>query len=123
MNPVFFLKEAFDNTHNTKNMFKATISFLLMFSAASAFAPSIARAAPKTPQTHKQPLRMIGSILDLLGGAGKGELIAPEKALPGRETKMANIDGYRHYVLGNKLRVGFKRKQELQFCRRGCGRG
>ncbi|CAJ1957562.1 unnamed protein product [Cylindrotheca closterium] len=90
-------------------MFKTTISFLFMFSAASAFAPSIVvRAAPKTTaartrHNQQQPLRMIGSILDLLGGAGKGELIAPEKALPGRETKMANIDGYRHYVLGNKL--------------------
>lgn len=86
-------------------MFKATVSFLLMLSAAShvfAFAPSAVRAAPKTP-THKQPLRMIGSILDLLGGMDKSQLIDPEKALPGRETKMPNIDGYRHYVLGNKL--------------------
>lgn len=46
---------------------------------------------------------MIGSILDLLGGPDKSQLIEPEKALPGRETKMPNIDGYRHYVLGNKL--------------------
>eukprot|EP00559_Dactyliosolen_fragilissimus_P005331 CAMPEP_0184863086 /NCGR_PEP_ID=MMETSP0580-20130426/9070_1 /TAXON_ID=1118495 /ORGANISM="Dactyliosolen fragilissimus" /LENGTH=344 /DNA_ID=CAMNT_0027361183 /DNA_START=34 /DNA_END=1068 /DNA_ORIENTATION=- len=50
-----------------------------------------------------QPLRMIGSILDLLGGGGKGELIDPEKALPGRQQKMPNISGLKHYVLGNDL--------------------
>jgi len=46
--------------------------------------------------------RMIGSILDMLGGGGS-ELISPEKALKGRSQKMANIDNLRHYVLGNKL--------------------
>lgn len=50
---------------------------------------------------------MIGSILDLLGGADKSQLIPPEKALPGRQTKMPNIEGYRHYVLGNKLTGGY----------------
>jgi peptide-methionine (S)-S-oxide reductase len=30
-------------------------------------------------------------------------LISPEKALPGRDQKMANIDGLRHFVLGNKI--------------------
>jgi hypothetical protein len=51
---------------------------------------------------------MISSILDLLGGGGggsfdKSQLIAPEKALKGRAQKMPNIDGLKHYVLGNKI--------------------
>lgn len=45
---------------------------------------------------------MIANILGLMGGGDK-PLITPEKALPGRSTTMANIDGLRHYVLGNKL--------------------
>ncbi len=39
----------------------------------------------------------------MLGGADKSKLIDPEKALPGRTTKMSNIEGLRHYVLGNKI--------------------
>jgi peptide-methionine (S)-S-oxide reductase len=46
---------------------------------------------------------MIGNILGLFGGPDKSELISPDKALPGRSTKMPNINGLRHYVLGNKL--------------------
>jgi len=49
-----------------------------------------------------QPMRMISSILDLLGG-GDIELVTPEKALKGRQQKMPNIEGSRHYVLGNKM--------------------
>jgi hypothetical protein len=80
-------------------MSKTLISFLFMLSASHvfAFAP-VVRAAPR-----KQPLRMISNILGLLGGPDKSQLIDPEKALPGRSAKMANIDGLRHYVLGNKL--------------------
>jgi len=48
-------------------------------------------------------MRMISTLMDLLGGGGNSQLIAPEKALPGRPTPMPNIDGLRHYVLGNKL--------------------
>merc|ERR1712137_1086429 len=53
---------------------------------------------------------MIANILDLLGGA-EPSMVTPEKALPGRDQKMPNIDGLRHYVLGNKLEEvpeGFK---------------
>ena len=46
---------------------------------------------------------MIGSILDLLGGGGGAEMISKEKALPGRSNPVPNIEGYRHYVLGNPL--------------------
>eukprot|EP00545_Synedropsis_sp_CCMP1620_P003212 CAMPEP_0119003116 /NCGR_PEP_ID=MMETSP1176-20130426/363_1 /TAXON_ID=265551 /ORGANISM="Synedropsis recta cf, Strain CCMP1620" /LENGTH=283 /DNA_ID=CAMNT_0006954683 /DNA_START=174 /DNA_END=1025 /DNA_ORIENTATION=- len=63
------------------------------------------------PAFRMQPLRMIGGLFDMLSGGGGGELIAPEKALKGRSQKMANIDGLRHYVLGNKLEEvpeGFK---------------
>ena len=67
--------------------------------AARAFTPSSARPKSVSSTQH----RMIGSILDLLSGGNKGELIAPENALPGRTQKMPNIEGLRHYVLGNKL--------------------
>jgi len=46
---------------------------------------------------------MIANILGLMGGGGDPPLITPDKALPGRSTTMANIEGLRHYVLGNKL--------------------
>jgi hypothetical protein len=42
-------------------------------------------------------------IIGLMGGMDKSTLISPEKALPGRDVKMPNIDGLRHYVLGNRL--------------------
>lgn len=46
---------------------------------------------------------MIGSILDLLAGGGDYELVKPEDALPGREQKMPNIEGSKHYVLGTDM--------------------
>jgi len=46
---------------------------------------------------------MIANILGLMGGGGDPPLITPDKALPGRSTTMPNIEGLRHYVLGNKL--------------------
>lgn len=58
---------------------------------------------PASVGVTKQPLRMIGSILDLLGGGGSGGMVDPKNALPGRSQKMPNIDGLRHYVLGNDL--------------------
>lgn len=86
----------------------------ILATSARAFAPRIpttARSATAASARghNTQQLRMIGSILDLLGGGGgggggsKAGLIAPEKALPGRSQKMANIDGLRHAVLGNLL--------------------
>lgn len=53
-----------------------------------------------TPTTTQRT--MIASILDLLGG-DKSQLISPSDALPGRSQKMPNIDGLKHYVLGNDL--------------------
>jgi hypothetical protein len=72
--------------------------------SAQAFLP-VTRAGAALPRVNvEQPLKMIGSIFDLLaGGPDKKQLIAPEKALPGRDRKMPNIDNLRHYVLGNKL--------------------
>jgi len=46
---------------------------------------------------------MISSILDLLGGGEKSDMISPEAALKGRPTKMAGITGLKHYVLGNNI--------------------
>jgi len=40
---------------------------------------------------------------DMLSGGGGGGLISPEKALPGRSQKMANIDGYKHYMTGKDM--------------------
>ena len=47
-------------------------------------------------------MRMISSILGLLGG-GESGMISPDKALKGRPEKMAGITGLKHYVLGNDL--------------------
>jgi peptide-methionine (S)-S-oxide reductase len=75
--------------------------FGVVCSKAFTAAPVVARAATTA---NKQPgLRMISNILGLLGGPNKSELIAPEKALKGRSQKMPNIDGLRHYVLGNVI--------------------
>jgi len=41
-------------------------------------------------------------IFDMLMG-GDAQLIAPEKALPGRSRKMPNIDGYKHYITGKDV--------------------
>jgi peptide-methionine (S)-S-oxide reductase len=41
-------------------------------------------------------------LFDMLRG-GEPALIDPSKALPGRSTKMPNIDGYKHYITGNPL--------------------
>ena len=74
--------------------------FLLAAATSSCRAFVRPTLANKTPSTK---VHMIGNILGLMGGMDKSTLISPEKALPGREQKMANIDGLRHYVLGNKL--------------------
>lgn len=66
--------------------------------------PSASVALPNSTTTTTQH-RMIGSILDMLGG-GKGDapLISPDKALPGRsQSVLPGQDTVRHYVLGNKL--------------------
>jgi hypothetical protein len=59
---------------------------------AYALRPAVARSKPLTK-------RHLGTLMDLLGGGG-GELIAPEKALPGRKEAMPNIEGSKHFVLG-----------------------
>jgi peptide-methionine (S)-S-oxide reductase len=84
-------------------MTKIVFSFLLLMLGATckAFTP-ILRAAKAAPQ-GRQSLQMISNLFGMMGGPDKSQLIAPEKALKGRSAKMANIDGLRHYVLGNKL--------------------
>lgn len=39
----------------------------------------------------------------MLSGGGGGGLISPDKALPGRSQKMANIDGSKHYITGKDI--------------------
>ena len=56
----------------------------------------------QTTATTTTQRKMISSILDLLGG-DKSEMVSPSDALPGRPQKMPNIDGLRHYVLGNDI--------------------
>mmetsp|Transcript_32752 Transcript_32752/g.49362 ORF Transcript_32752/g.49362 Transcript_32752/m.49362 type:complete len:313 (-) Transcript_32752:54-992(-) len=99
----------------TRKRFIIALYTLMLSSATHAFAVLPSRSSV----IKKQPLRMIGSILDLLGGPDKSELISPDKALPGRSTKMANIDGLRHYVLGNKLTEVPKGYEEAVFAN-GC---
>jgi peptide-methionine (S)-S-oxide reductase len=72
---------------------------ITMLGIARAFVPAVHAAKPAASSSA----RMIGNILGLMGGGEKSELIAPEKALPGRPQKMANIDNLRHHVLGNKI--------------------
>ena len=90
-----------------------TLSLGLIFTKTTAFtAPAtllstrtaVVSANTPTINNPRQPMakRMIGSILDILGGGGGG-LISPDKALPGRSTPMANIKGLKHYVLGHTL--------------------
>ena len=61
---------------------------------AYALRPAAARSKPLL-----RSKRHLGTLMDLLGGGG-GELIAPEKALPGRKEAMPNIEGSKHFVLG-----------------------
>ena len=60
----------------------------------------VSRAFVVTPPTAaRSPTArtMVSSILDLLGGAGKNQLITPEKALPGRDTPILP-KGTKHYI-------------------------
>ena len=59
--------------------------------------------APASRLSPRSPARSLGNLFDLLGGGGDAGLVAPSEALPGRGTKMAGIEGYRHYVLGTDL--------------------
>ena len=60
-------------------------------------------AAAAAIATSKTQHRMIGSILDLLGG-GDAELVSPENALPGRsQSVLPGKETLRHFVLGNKI--------------------
>ena len=55
---------------------------------------------PRSAAGRAESPRMIGSLFDILGGAGP-QLIEPENALPGRKEKMQIND--RHRVLGTKM--------------------
>jgi hypothetical protein len=77
----------------------------LLVSTTRAFSPTLAAVNTKntSSSSSSSSKRMISSLMDMLGGRDKSQLIDPANALPGRQQKMANIDGLRHYVLGNKL--------------------
>ena len=60
--------------------------------------PTFARFGSVKPRADGA--RMIGNLMDLMGG-GEAKLVEPDKALPGRTTKMSIPD--RHRVLGNKM--------------------
>jgi peptide-methionine (S)-S-oxide reductase len=76
----------------------------VMLGACQAFITPVRAAAARTTSAATTSKRfMISNLLGMLGGPDKSELIAPDKALKGRSQKMPNIDGLRHYVLGNKL--------------------
>jgi len=72
-------------------------------SRTSPFGHARSTAAAIFPNSSNvQPLKMIGSMFELFAG-GEPKLIDPAKALPGRSQKMPNIDGLKHYILGNDL--------------------
>jgi len=77
-------------------------AFVTPRTPATTFGHGRSTAAAIFPNSSTQPLRMIGSMFDLFAG-GEAKLIDPKKALPGRSQKMPNIDGLKHYVLGNDL--------------------
>ena len=74
-------------------------AFFACMLLARAFVPAARAGAPRSNTSSR---KMISSIFDLLGGPDK-KMVDPNDALPGREMKMPNIDGLRHYVLGNKI--------------------
>jgi peptide-methionine (S)-S-oxide reductase len=92
----------------------ALLSTFLLASGSHAFVPGAGKSVQNAFATTKnaaassswrhqvQPVRMISGIFDMLGGKDIS-LVSPDDALPGRSQKMANIEGLRHYVLGNKL--------------------
>ena len=69
------------------------------FAALAAAVPLAYALRPAAARTKPLTKRHLGTLMDLLGGGG-GELIAPEKALPGRKETMPNIEGSKHFVLG-----------------------
>mmetsp|Transcript_11903 Transcript_11903/g.22019 ORF Transcript_11903/g.22019 Transcript_11903/m.22019 type:complete len:319 (+) Transcript_11903:91-1047(+) len=81
------------------------VGVILMLGVGSkAFAPSpVVRTAVGRSTQQPQSLRMISNILSMFGGGQDAQLVSPAQALKGRSQKMPNIDGLRHYVLGNKL--------------------
>mmetsp|Transcript_26907 Transcript_26907/g.59070 ORF Transcript_26907/g.59070 Transcript_26907/m.59070 type:complete len:323 (-) Transcript_26907:307-1275(-) len=105
------------------------LGVLAVASSAAAFAPrttGIVSATSTTTSTTKR--HMIANILDLLAGGGgmDPQMVSPSEALPGRPAKMANIDGLRHYVLGNKLEEvpeGFKEAVFANGCFWGSEKG
>ena len=64
--------------------------------------PQFAPRAVRDTRNAGGGVRMIGNLLDMLNG-GEPQMIAPDKALPGRNTPMPNIEGSRHAVLGTPL--------------------
>jgi peptide-methionine (S)-S-oxide reductase len=95
-----------------ESIMKVLFSSLLMFAIASssttrafiARSNNLTHKVASAAQNSTTKRTMIANILDLLGGGGGDKpLISKDDALPGRATKMANIDGLRHAVLGNKL--------------------
>ena len=68
------------------------------FTALVAAVPLAYALRPAAARTKPLTKRHLGTLMDLLGGGG--ELIAPEKALPGRKEAMPNIEGSKHFVLG-----------------------
>lgn len=92
---------------STGRAFSPTLATTSVLATSSSSGSSPTATTANRPNSST-PKRMISSILDLLGGGGggsfdKSQLIAPEKALKGRAQKMPNIDGLKHYVLGNKI--------------------
>lgn len=89
--------------------FTAPASFNARTIAVTTTASPFLASANKPYNNNNNPTRppmarrMIGSILDMLGGGDSSGLISPDKALKGRPEKMANIDNHRHVVLGNKI--------------------
>jgi peptide-methionine (S)-S-oxide reductase len=82
---------------------KSALLFGALTATARAFVSPLKSGPVSRSVVSTTEQRMIGSILNMLGGGDLG-LISPEKALPGRQQPVVqNMDTMRHYVLGNKI--------------------
>ena len=85
--------------HQSANIGAQLSTWMQRFAALAAAVPLAYALRPAAARTKPLTKRNLGTLMDLLGGGG-GELIAPEKALPGRKEAMPNIEGSKHFVLG-----------------------
>lgn len=79
----------------------------------------VVKNSPSNVVASRTSTRMIGSLLDLLGG-GEPAMVAKDQALKGRSSPMPNIEGSRHAVLGTKMSREVPPEHEEVLLANGC---